>query len=209
MAKATSVRSYSGDRSETKRRVAEAAIDCLKARGFAGTSAREIGRAGGFSQALVFYHFDSVVDAMLAGLDLTGERRMEAYREALEGADGLGALLAVAGRVYREDLEQGHVTVLAEMIAGASSIPGLGAEIVSRLEPWIVLTEDALERVLAGSPIAGVLPSRDLASAIVALYLGLELLTHLDGDRARADSLFATAARLVSLLEPLGLTGKT
>jgi hypothetical protein len=46
-----------------------------------------------------------------------------------------------------------------------------------------------------------VLPPGDVAYAIVALYLGLEMLTHLDGDRSRALGLFAHAKNLASLLE--------
>ena len=38
-----------------------------------------------------------------------------------------------------------------------------------------------------------------MAYAIVALYLGLEMLTHLDGDRARALGLFAHAKTLAAL----------
>ncbi len=42
-----------------------------------------------------------------------------------------------------------------------------------------------------------------MAYAIVALYLGLEMLTHLDGDRSRALALFAHAKNLAALLEAL------
>jgi hypothetical protein len=48
-----------------------------------------------------------------------------------------------------------------------------------------------------------VLPPGDAAYAIVALYLGLEMLTHLDGDRSRALGLFAHAKNLAALLEAM------
>jgi DNA-directed RNA polymerase specialized sigma24 family protein len=57
------------------------------------------------------------------------------------------------------------------------------------------------ERRRLGSPVAALLPVRDLATGIVSLYLGLELLTHLRGDRAPAESLFATARGVASLLD--------
>ena len=44
----------------TKARIVAAAIETLKTDGFAGASARAIAKAGGFNQALVFYHFGSV-----------------------------------------------------------------------------------------------------------------------------------------------------
>jgi AcrR family transcriptional regulator len=183
-----------GGRGEaTRRRIVEAALETLKEGGFAGASARAIARRGGFNQALIFYHFGSVDEALLAALDETSGRRMERYRAALEGVGSLPDLLAVAAEIYREDLAAGHITVLAEMIAGASAHPDLGPRIVERIEPWVAFTEEAIGRVLNGSPLAAFIPVRDVAFAIVALYLGLELLTHLQGDGSRTESLLALA----------------
>jgi hypothetical protein len=39
-----------------------------------------------------------------------------------------------------------------------------------------------------------------VAFAVVALYLGIEFLAHLDGDRSQAESLFSTAKRLSDLM---------
>jgi AcrR family transcriptional regulator len=181
----------------------EAALDTLKERGFAGASAREIARRGSFNQALIFYHFGSVDEALLAALDETSGQRMERYRAALEGVASLPDLLGVAAEVYREDLAAGHITVLAEMIAGASAHPDLGPRIVERIEPWVAFTEEAVGRVLNGSPLAALVPVRDVAFAIVALYLGLELLTHLQGDGSRTESLFALARSAAPLVAEL------
>jgi len=49
----------------TMTRIAEAALETLKARGFAGARACETARTGGFNQALLLYHFGSVHNAML------------------------------------------------------------------------------------------------------------------------------------------------
>ena len=187
----------------TRKRIVEAAIETLKAEGFAGTSARAVARAGGFNQALVFYHFGSMTELLLAALDETGRQRMARYREALAGVDDLAALVDVAGRIYREDLDAGHMTVLAELIAGASATPGLGPEVVARIEPWVALTAEALDRTLGDSALGALVPRDDVAYAVVALYLGLELLTHLQGDRERAEALFAAAARASGVLGSL------
>ncbi|MEA2686293.1 MAG: hypothetical protein QOE93_1488 [Actinomycetota bacterium] len=192
-----------GETSPARQRVVDAALETLKREGWAGTSARAVAATGGFAQGLVFYHFGTVADLLIAALDETARRRMDRYQAALAGVTTLPELLAVAGDVYREDLDSGHIKVLAELIAGSSSIPGLGAEIARRTEPWITLVEETVERVVADSPLAGLVPTKDLAFAVVALYLGVELLTHLDGSRDRADSLFAAAGGLGTLLGPL------
>ena len=188
-------------REGTRSRIVEAAVQTIKERGFAATSARAIAATGGFNQALVFYHFGSVNDLLIAALDHTSAVRMARYQAAIDSVDTLPELLAVASEAYQEDLAGGHIKVLAEMIAGASAMPELGPEIAARMQPWITLTEEAVVRVMAGSSLAPLVPTRDLAFAIVSLYLGAAMLTHLIGDATPAESLFRTGAKVGPLLE--------
>jgi AcrR family transcriptional regulator len=181
----------------------EAALGTLKENGFAGTTARAIARRGGFNQALIFYHFGSLNALLLRALDETSHQRMEAYEALLEGAGSVQELLSAAIQIYRDDLDSGHITVLSEVIAGSLSHPELGPEIVSRMEPWVDFAERAITKVLQGSPLAQVLPSRDLAFAVVALYLGIEMLNHLDGNRERAESLFQMASAMSPLADSI------
>ena len=188
-------------REGTRSRIVEAAVQTIKERGFAATSARAIAATGGFNQALVFYHFGSVNDLLVAALDHTSAVRMARYKAAIDSVDTLPELLSVASEAYQEDLAGGHIKVLAEMIAGASAMPELGPEIAARMRPWITLTEEAVIRVMAGSSLAPLVPTRDLAFAIVSLYLGAAMLTHLTGDAAPAESLFRTGSKVGPLLE--------
>jgi AcrR family transcriptional regulator len=45
------------------------AIQTLREAGFAGASARQIARRAGCNQALIFYHFGSVPDLLIAALE--------------------------------------------------------------------------------------------------------------------------------------------
>lgn len=194
-------------REGTRQRIVEAAVQTIKERGFAATSARAIAATGGFNQALVFYHFGSMNDLLVAALDHTSTVRMARYRAAIDSVDTLPELLAVASEAYREDLAGGHIKVLAEMIAGASAMPELGPEIAARMQPWIAFTEEAVVRVMAGSRLGPLVPSRDLAFAIVSLYLGAAMLSHLAGDPEPAESLFRTGTRVSPLFELVTLRG--
>ena len=188
--------------SGTRTKLVDAAIETLKAEGFAGSSARAIAERAGLNQGLIFYHFGSVANLLLAALDSVSARRMEQYGAAVDRVGSPTELVDVATTIFREDLDAGYVSVLVEMIAGASSTPGLGAEVSARLGPWFAFAEHAVTATL-GSPLDSVVPPADMAYGIVALYLGLEMLTHLDGDRARALGLFAHAKNLAALLEAL------
>jgi AcrR family transcriptional regulator len=179
------------------------AIEALRETGFAGASAREIAGRAGCSQALVFYHFGSVNDLLLAALDEVSARRMDAYRSVLEQAGSVSALAESARLIFREDLDVGHVRVLVEMIAGAQSVPGLGEQVAQRLRPWRDLAYEAVQRALGRSAAARLLPPAQAAHALVAGFLGLELLASLDGDRAAALAVFDRAGHLAKLLDML------
>jgi AcrR family transcriptional regulator len=190
----------------TRAQLVEAALQTLRSDGFAGSSARAIAERAGTTQGLIFYHFGSVTNLLLAALDSVSARRMERYGSAVDRVESPSELVDVATAIFREDLEAGYVAVLVEMIAGASSTPGLGPEVSARLGPWFEFAQRAVATTVAGTPLDAVLPAADVAYGIVALYLGLEMLTHLDGDATRALALFAHAKNVAGLLEALNPT---
>ena len=184
----------------TKDRIVEAALLTLRQEGFAGTSARSIAKRGAFNQALIFYHFGTISDLLLAALDRTSEIRMAKYGEAVKGVEGVEDAIRVATDLYREDLASGHITVLSELIAGSLDRPDLGPQIVERMEPWIDLAEDAVRNALSPLGLTELVPPRTIAYAIVALYLGVDLLSHLEHDNAKAEAMFASAKQLAGLV---------
>src|ERR1700716_370836 len=97
----------------TKERIVAAALETLKEEGFAGTSARAIARRGGFNQALIFYHFGSLNDLLLAALDGVAEERRRRYEEVLGALRSPLEVAARARELYAEDIDSGHSTVVA------------------------------------------------------------------------------------------------
>lgn len=184
----------------TRDQILEAALEALKQQGFSGATSRVIARAGGFNQALIFYHFGTLESLLLAALDRTSERRLARYRQVVAEAHSLEDLAAAVRRIYDEDREQGHITVVSQMIAGSVARPELAREMVVRMEPWIELCEEALEKALGWIDAPKLVPPRELAYAFVTFYLGVNLLTHLDADRTRTDALFARVEQLAPLL---------
>jgi AcrR family transcriptional regulator len=196
-----------GGSTDTRRVLVEAAIDTLKSEGFAGASARAIAGRAGCNQGLVFYHFGSVANLLLAALDAVSADRLEHYSAAVDRVSSPTELIEVAAAIFGEDLDAGHVTVLVEMIAGASSTPGLGPEVAARIAPWTQFAQAATEAAFGGPALDSLMPPTTVARGIVALYLGLEMLTHLDGDRAPALELFDQAKQLATLFSGLAGTG--
>ncbi|MGH3273737.1 MAG: TetR/AcrR family transcriptional regulator [Streptosporangiaceae bacterium] len=192
---------------DTRAALIAGAESALREVGFARASAREIASRAGCNQALVFYHFGSVTDLLLAALDDLASRRMAAYRVLLDQAGSLTELVESARTIFRADLAAGHVTVLVEMIIGAQSVDGLGQQVAARLTPWRDLARTAIDQALAGSPLRSVLPAPEVAHGVVAGFLGLELLASLDGNADAALALFDRALLLASLADLTGGLG--
>jgi AcrR family transcriptional regulator len=193
--------------SGTRAALIAGAVAALRDVGFARASAREIAGRAGCNQALVFYHFGSVADLLLAALDDVSARRMTAYRDLLDQAGSLTELVESARTIFVADLAAGHVRVLVEMITGAPAVEGLGAQVAARLTPWRELAEAAVRQSVTASPLAALLPAPEVAHGVVAGFLGLEMLASLDGDPSAALALFDRAALLAGLLDLTGGLG--
>jgi AcrR family transcriptional regulator len=187
---------------DTRRRLIDGAIETVRRNGIAGTSARTVAATAGVNQALVFYHFGGVDGLLLAALDVSAAERLGRYQAELAAAPSTREKVDAARRLYREDVEGGHVTVIAELLGASLARPELRPALIERMRPWLALVTGVLHEVAGDSPLATLVPVEDVASALVALYFGLNLLSRLDPDNVHADSLFDVMERLAQVLEP-------
>jgi AcrR family transcriptional regulator len=166
-----------------------------------GTSARAIARAGDFNQALIFYHFGSVHQVLLAAVEHISEQRMARYQERLASVTTLSELVSVGAECHREDVAEGNIRVLSQMLAASSSSPELAGKLQAFFDPWVQLVEEAVTRVLRGTAYAGAIPAHDVAMGVVALLMGIELLSQLYDTQPSAAVLFSTMSQLAGLVE--------
>lgn len=167
----------------TRTALVEAARRTLVEDGFARTSARSVAARAGCSQASLFYHFDGVPDLLLAVLDEVSDRRMAAYREPLLAARTPGQLTRLARRIAAADIASGDLRVLVELVAGAPTVPGLKAQVAERIARWEELVSQAAEHFIP-RPLRSTVRPAVVAHAVVAGFLGLELLRDLRDDDA-------------------------
>jgi AcrR family transcriptional regulator len=182
----------------TDQLIVKATLDTLRDEGFAGATSRAIARHGGFNQALIFYHFGSLENLRLAALRQTSEDRLARYREVVEPIATLDALVPAMADLWEEDKAAGHVQVVAQLIAGSANQPELASGVVELMVPWVALAEATFERLLPPG-----LPARDIAYGTVVWYLGVNLVTHLNPEGARIDSLFERGREWTPLVSPL------
>ncbi len=190
---------------DTRARILEATLGALGEHGYAATTARVIAARGGFPAGLIFYHFKTLDDLLLAVLDRTSAARLPRWEEALAGVDDVATLLQRMQVLYAEDVSSAHALAVKELVANGGFSQRLGPELGARMEPWFALAESVAARVLSGSPLLEVLSPRDLAVTAVALYLGLETVSRLSGRPASAAALFAAGAQYAPLLGAFGV----
>lgn len=71
-------------------------------------------------------------------------------------------------------------------------------------EPWMAIVERTVVRALGDSAYGQLVPAKDLAFGITALYIGLELLLNLeDDDSDQERDMFGTFERLAAVLESI------
>lgn len=189
-------------RGRTRGRVVDAALEALKTKGYGGASTRAIAAIGGFQPGLIFYYFDSADDLLVEALAQSSTERLERYREAVEKAATFERLLELLADIYRDDVASGHIRVVSELVGASVSNAELAPRVVALMEPWLTLAEEAIAKVVAGSPFAEIAEPRELALAAITFYLGANLLTHLVPERADFAALLAAAQRLAPLVEP-------
>jgi AcrR family transcriptional regulator len=182
----------------TKERILQAALEALKEDGFAGATSRAIAARGEFNQALVFYHYGSLDELLLAALERTSQERLAHYRTTVEGIDSLDGLLLVARKLHDEDRRSGHMTVVSQMIAGSVARPELAPRVLEAMTPWHELAEETIARL-----VPPLVPARELAYAVVTFYIGVNLRSHLAPDDDRLPALFESAEKTAPLLADL------
>ena len=114
----------------------------------------------------------------------------------------MSELLAITSSLLREDVESGHVKVLAEVIGASDSDPVLKRAVVTQVRPWLEFTQATLERVLDHHGLA-TFPADQFAFGVVSLFLGAELLSTVAGEEPRVADLLNGLAPAVRLLDGL------
>lgn len=184
----------------TRTRIIEATLETIRTEGMLGATARAIARTGEFNQASIYYHFGSINEAVLAGLKQMSEERLARYEKRMAEVASLSALVEVGAQLHREDVSSGTIHVLSQVMAAAAADDLFAKEIGEIFQAWIDVVERSLQRAFGDSPLAAALPLPELARAVSALFLGIELLGPPVG---RDESLLDAVAAMVRVVEAL------
>jgi AcrR family transcriptional regulator len=180
----------------TKDKLLAAATESLRADGIAGLSARAIAARAAVNQALIFYHFGTVAELVDAACRRAVDDSAGFYREQFAAVTSLRELLALGRQLHEREKAIGNVAMMAQLMSGAQRDEALAGAARYAMTRWNREIEAVLERVLRGSPLAGLTDAGQLARAISAGFIGLELYEGIDP---------SGAASALGALEDLGL----
>jgi AcrR family transcriptional regulator len=190
-------------RQATRDKVLRAAVQTLAAQGYAASTARAIAATGGFAPGVIYYHFEDLEDLLVATMRFTSEQRIARYLERTADITTAGDLIATLRELYTEDADTGHIAAVQELVAGAGSSSRLSEQVRALVRRWEDLAADVIGRFVAGTPLELLLPLRAVAIAAVAFYLGIEMLSHLDSDRSRPETVFEAATGAAAMVDAL------
>jgi AcrR family transcriptional regulator len=194
-------RGRAADPDATRRALVDAAFDTVRHQGFRGATARAIAERAACNQATIYYHFGGIPPLLVEALRASSARRLDRYREVLDGITNAGAVLAELDALHGEDVDSGHLTVMVELMGGITAEPELRAGIAGAIAEWLDFVGDRITTALAGSPLAPMAPIADLTDLVFSLVIGLEIRSKLDGDTTRFTRVL-NLSRLVAAMVP-------
>lgn len=154
----------------TKATILQAALDTLRDEGIADTSARAIARAGNFNQALIFYHFGSVDDAILTAFEGLLDSQRARYEKRLSHVTSFDGFRTTVAELVADDLATGVTTTIAQGFAGATHRPYMRPRLLAATKAWLTVIEELCVKL--GSPAEA---AQRRATTFLSLYLGYEI----------------------------------
>jgi AcrR family transcriptional regulator len=190
-------------RDDARERILRATVRALAEHGYAGTTARSIAAIGGFAPGVIYYHFADLDTLLMEVAAHSSNSRAERYRSELAGVSSAVDLIDRLRQLFDEDVASGHVAAVQELISAARPESALARTLAAQTRQWEQIGEEILRTLLRGTALARLFKIPVAAQAAVAYYLGMQTLTHLDGDTRRPEAAFRQAARLATAFDRL------
>jgi AcrR family transcriptional regulator len=190
-------------RAETRQRILHAAVRTLATEGYGRSTARAIAATGGFVPGAIYYHFADLDELFAATARFTSDARLARYRAETDGVTSAVELVRRLRVLHGEDVAEGHIAAVQELIAAAHTSARLADEVRASTAVWQDFAAGAIHRLIDGTPFAALVPVQETATAAVAAYLGVEMLSHLDANRTNPAALFDAAERAAAMFDAL------
>ncbi len=180
--------------SERREALLQAALPVFARLGWAGAGTRELSRAAGVSEPILYRHFADKEGLFLAVLERAEGRVAEVLRRRVEGVRGAARLLALADgldEILEERLSELQVLAAAGTVAG---IP----EVTTAARRHLAALGDLLGELLKGAGLRRGVDPAVAGGLLLELGLGAAVLVPLGVPLLARERFRAPALRLVA-----------
>lgn len=186
---------------DNRARLLSATAELLAEEGISAVSARRIGARAEANPSLIYYHFGDLDGLLAETTRAMTANRGEAYRDRLSDVSSLSELSTAARALHAEERANGNLAMLAQLLAGSRTHPGLAPVLNDNFELLVAEVAATLDRILSGTALDGLLDADQVGRAVSAGFIGIELLDTVrhEDDPAMFDTL-DTVTSLVDLV---------
>ena len=168
-------RKTSSASADTKRRLADAALDQFHLKGYVGTSVQDLVSAAGAPKGTFYNHFASKEDLAVQ----TVRRYSEQFGIDALAAPGAGTAMERLHRHFEALVAMGLETAAERgcMVANLAGevpahSPAVAAALAEHLETWVAALTAALDEAKRDGDLSTKMPSSDLAEFLVNAWQG-------------------------------------
>ena len=160
----------------TRRQILDAASTVLRRDGHAGLSLRQVADQAGLGLGHIHYHFGSRRNLVLGVLEDENDKRLQRQAAMYRGDLPLWKQWEQACDFLEDDLDEGYVRVLHEMIAAGWSDPEIATQVQQLLRGWYDLLVGVAEQ--AATELGGFDPftPHEVALLVGNAFIGSEAL---------------------------------
>lgn len=168
----------------TRRQILDAAAAVLRRDGHGGLSLRQVADEAGLGLGHIHYHFGSRRNLVLGVLEDENAKRLARQAAMFRDDLPLWKQWEQACDFLDDDLDEGYVRVLQEMIAAGWTDPEIAAQVRELLRGWYELLVDVVEQAAGRFGGLGPFAPREAAVLVGDAFLGAEslILLGLDDD---------------------------
>ena len=185
---------------ETRRQILDAATTVLRTDGHGGLSLRRVADEAGVGLGHIHYHFGSRRALVLSVLEDQNAKRLERQAAMYDRELPLWKQWEQACDFLEDDLDEGFVPILQEMIAAGWSDPEIAEHVRRLLDGWYVLLVEVARRAADRLGGLGPFTPEEVAALVGDAYLGAEALILLGLDEGRGIPHRAALRRIGDLI---------
>lgn len=189
--------------SETQQKLIDSALDVFGNKGIDGATVRAIADNAGVNQSLIFYHFGSVPELIIAAVQQMSSARFNVYKEELAKAKSIQDLIEILFEVFEEDKAGTCYPVLNQFIAASQNDELMAKAAEPIFTMWLDLAKDSMVSVMGDVQLPNDMTLDDVAFAVISLFLGIQLMNSVNGYEAKVDSLLDHARHATPMINIL------